>query len=111
MRGQVGLGDVSLPGLEAYLAELDRRGYAGTSRRRKANAIKLFFAFLEQCGHVDTDVSKKLIPPKVEAKEPRVLSEREYQALLRACSQEVREAGDAWSLPQPAARRCCTGSR
>ena len=84
--------DVSLNDLEAYLADLDRRGYAGTSRRQKTYAIKSFFAFLKQYGYVDHSVVQSLIPPKVEVKEPRVLSEQEYQALLRACSHEVRDA-------------------
>ena len=83
--------EVSLNDLEAYLADLDHRGYAGTSRRRKTYAIKSFFSFLEQYGYVDKDAATRLIPPKVEEREPRVLSEREYQALLRACSHEVRD--------------------
>jgi len=36
---------VSLNDLEAYLADLDRRDYKGTSRRRKTFAIKSFFGF------------------------------------------------------------------
>ena len=91
-RGQTRPVEVSLNDLEAYLAELDHRGYAGTSRRRKTYAIKSFFSFLEQYGYVDKDAATRLIPPKVEEREPRVLSEREYQALLRACSHEVRDA-------------------
>lgn len=38
--------DVSLNDLEAYLAELDRRGYTGSTRARKTFAIKSFFSFL-----------------------------------------------------------------
>jgi len=79
-RGYTKPSTVSLNDLEAYLAELDHRGYAGTSRRRQVYAIKSFFAFLEQYGYVDRDAVTRLIPPKVEEREPRVLSEREYQA-------------------------------
>jgi site-specific recombinase XerD len=39
---------VTLPHLEAYQAELDRRGLAVSSRRRKTFVIKTFFAFLER---------------------------------------------------------------
>jgi len=37
-------------------------------------------------------VDARLIPPKIEFREPRVLSEAEYKALLRACSHEIRDA-------------------
>jgi site-specific recombinase XerD len=33
-----------------------------------------------------------LVPPAREHKEPRVLTTREYQALLRACSHDIRDA-------------------
>ena len=39
-------GQVSLSDLEAYLAELDRRGQRGTTRVRKTYAIRSFFSFL-----------------------------------------------------------------
>jgi site-specific recombinase XerD len=38
---------VTLPHLEAYQAELDRRGLAVSSRQRKTFVIKTFFAFFE----------------------------------------------------------------
>src|SRR5687768_6022939 len=42
------IGDVGLPHLEAYLAELDRRGHKPSTRSRKAHTIKTFFAFLDR---------------------------------------------------------------
>ncbi len=86
------LEEVSQRDLEAYLAELDRRGYAGTSRKRKTYAFKSFFGFLHQSGYTDVNVTERLIPPKIEQKEPRVLSKREYEALLRACSHHPRDS-------------------
>ena len=44
--GERRLQDVSQRDLQAYLAELDRRGYAGTTRKRKTYAIKSFFGYL-----------------------------------------------------------------
>jgi len=84
---------VDLQDLEAYMAELDLRGYAGTTRRRKTSSIKSFFGFLKQYGYTNNNVAERLIPPEREHKEPRVLSKREYQALLRACSHDIRDAG------------------
>jgi len=84
--------DVSLNALEAYMAELDRRGLTGSTRTRKTYAIKSFFAFLTQYRYTDNNVAKRLIPPKQERKEPRVLTEREYKALLRAVSHNTRDA-------------------
>jgi integrase/recombinase XerD len=83
---------VDLQDLEAYMAELDRRGHAGTTRRRKTSSIKSFFGFLKQYGYITNNVAERLTPPAREHKEPRVLSKREYQALLRACSHDTRDA-------------------
>ena len=83
---------VSLPDLEAYLAHLDRRGLAGASRRRKTYAIKSFFSFLLRSDLIPRDPSERLIPPRSEQAEPRVLSKEEYEALLRACSHHTRGA-------------------
>ena len=83
---------ISLNDLEAYLAELDNRGYTGSTRTRKTYAIKSFFAFLTQYGYTDSNAAQRLIPPKQEQTEPRVLTEREYKALLRAVSHDTRNA-------------------
>jgi len=86
------LEEVSLRDLEAYMAELDRRGLAGTSRRRKTYAIKSFFRFLHDSGYLDEDISRRLVPPKTEQKEPRVLTKREYTALIRGCAHHPRDS-------------------
>jgi site-specific recombinase XerD len=75
--GRRRLSDISQSDLEAYLADLDRRDYAGTSRKRKTYAIKSLFRFLHDSGYLAEDVSRRLIPPKTEQKEPRVLTRRE----------------------------------
>ena len=78
--------------LEGYLAELDVRGYAGTSRKRKTYAIKSLFAFLCDAAYLPQDIAQRLVPPQVEHKEPRVLSKAEYLHLLRACTHHPRDA-------------------
>ena len=90
--GRQQLIQISLHDLEAYLAELDRKGYAGASRKRKTYAIKSLFSFLCHSGYTDKDPAERLIPPKMEQKEPRVLDRREYEVLLRACSHHARDS-------------------
>jgi len=91
-QGKIDPNRVDLQDLEAYMAELDRSGYTGTTRRRKTSSIKSFFGFLKQYGYITNNVAEGLIPPAREYKEPRVLTTREYQALLRACSHDIRDA-------------------
>ena len=90
--GATRIDQVSLSILEQYLAELDRRGYAGATRKRKYCSLRSFFGFLSSNDFVVEDVTRKLRPPKAESKEPRVLSEMEYKRLLRACAYETRDA-------------------
>lgn len=90
--GRTRVGQVSMTDLEAFLAHLDGKGYSDAARRRKAYAIKSFFSFLEDADVITTNPAGRLTPPKQEKKEPRVLTEEEYKALLRACSHKVRDA-------------------
>ena len=78
--------------LEGYLAELDRRGFTGNTRRRKVASIRSFFTFLEDFGIVPVNPARRLIPPEREYRQPRVLSEAEYQRLQLACAHETRDA-------------------
>ena len=49
--------DVGLRTLDAFLAHLDGRGLAGSTRRKYVYALKLFFAYLESRGHVPVNVA------------------------------------------------------
>jgi site-specific recombinase XerD len=86
------LSQVGLANLESYQAEMDRRGYKASTRRRKTYAIKSFFRFLHRQEVLRDNVADRLIPPRVVRQEPRFLSKDEYQRLLRACSHNVRDA-------------------
>jgi len=90
--GKMKVGQVTRADLEAFLAYLDQKGYSGAARRRKVYAIRSFFSFLEDAEAVAANLAAKLTPPKQEKKEPRVLTEEEYKALLRACNHEVRDS-------------------
>jgi hypothetical protein len=59
-RGLHRLGDVSLNHLEHYQAEMDGRGYAPATRRRKTQSIKAFFGFLDRQAILQTDVAARL---------------------------------------------------
>ncbi len=82
---------VELKHLEEYLAELDRRGLSGASRRRRAASMRSFFGFLEGHGYVVSNVAARLRPPGREEREPRVLTEGEYKRLQDACRFHVRD--------------------
>ena len=83
---------VTLDHLEAYLAEMDHRGLASSTRQRRTYAIRSFFTFLHGKGLVRENVGKRLIPPRRVQKEPRFLTKTEYQALLLACKHHPRDA-------------------
>ena len=84
-------GQVSRRHLDGYLADLDRRGYSGATRRRKVASIRSFFAFLQDTGMIQVSPALKLIPPERERMEPRVLSEAEYKRLLEAVRGDIRD--------------------
>jgi len=72
--------------LETYLAGLSRQGARANTLRRRAFAIRAFFRYLEirSNGQLPSP-SARLIPPQAPTKTPRVLTEDECNALLRAC--------------------------
>ena len=83
--------DIGLPQLERYLAELDRRGLAGLTRKRKVVSIRSFLWYLYQDGYISVNLSKRLIPPFSEASTPRYLTKSEYERLLKASSENPRD--------------------
>lgn len=92
---QIGIsrvGDIALIHLERYLAQLDQKGYAGATRKRKTVAIRTFFSYLIQEGYLSNDVSRRLITPYAENKLPRVLTRAEYQRLIDTCAGNPRDA-------------------
>lgn len=91
-RGIEAVGEVDLPHLESYQAEMDRRGYRPSSRNRKTHSIKSFFHFLKRQKYITTDPAEELIPPSPTRDEPRFLTQDEYQRLLRAVSHDPRDA-------------------
>lgn len=85
-RGYSQWGQVGLTDLNTFMADLDRQGLKASSRNRKAYSIKTFFSYLYQSGGVTTNYADHVIPPKIPNKEPRFLSEGEFQSLLAQIS-------------------------
>jgi site-specific recombinase XerD len=83
--------DMGLPQLERYLAELDHREIAGSTRKRKVVAIRSFLSYLYQDEYVSVNLAKRLIPPFAEIKTPRYLTKPEYERLLEAASHHPRD--------------------
>jgi integrase/recombinase XerD len=91
-RGVTHIADISLRHLQAYQAEMDRRGYSSSTRNRKTQSIRILFQFLQSHGITEHNIAAKLIPPPVHKQEPRFLTASEYQRLLRAASHHPRDA-------------------
>src|SRR3954471_21948177 len=77
--------------LDLYLAELDRRLYAGETLRRRVAVIRSFCSFLLERRYVATSPSEQLAPLSAELKESLVLSRGEYQRLQLALAHSLRD--------------------
>lgn len=84
--------DIEPRHIHAYMAEFDRQGLAGATRRKKLVIIKNFFAWLKAVRFIDTDPAKRIIPPQRDDKEPRVLTQKEYRRLLKAAKKPRQRA-------------------
>ena len=90
-KGIINTREVSLNLVEYYQAELDSRGLAGSTRKRKTAVIRLFLAFLFRRGYITNDISKHLITPFANKPIPRILTQSEYQRLLKASIDNPRD--------------------
>lgn len=84
-------GNTSTLYVDRYLAKLDELGYTGSTRKRKAITIRSFLFFLFRNGYVGHDISQQVILPFAEQPIPRVLTQSEYQRLLQACANNIRD--------------------
>jgi integrase/recombinase XerC len=74
-----------------YLAELDRRGLAGVTRKKKVVVIRSFLSYLYQSGYLKINLANRVIPPFTEAKSPRFLTKSEYERLLDVSAHHPRD--------------------
>ena len=77
-----GPGAVGYDLLREHLADLGDRGLAARSVARSRSAIRTYFGFLVEEGHLAEDPTEKLESPRVSRTLPDVLSYSEIEAIL-----------------------------
>jgi site-specific recombinase XerD len=85
------VGELQIPHIDRYLAELDARGLSGATRKRMAITIRSFLAFLFRNSYLSNDLSSRIIIPFPEQVIPRILTQAEYTRLLYVCSSSIRD--------------------
>lgn len=83
--------------IRAYLADLDARGFTGTSVARRLSAIRQFFRFLVDERHRDDDPTGVIETPRRGRPLPKILSKEDVEALLARAALEA-ESGEAGAL-------------
>ncbi len=78
--------------IRAYLADLERRGYASRSAARKLSAIRQFHRFLYSDAIRGDDPTGTIDGPRKARSLPRILSETEVDRLLAAAAQRLQQA-------------------
>ena len=81
--------EVSLADLQTYLAALEQRGLAATSRARRLSALRQFYRFLQQEEKLAVNPAELLDSPRLPMKLPKVLGEKEVEALLAAADSDT----------------------
>ncbi len=83
--------EVTSQHLSDFIAKLTDEGkLAQKSVSRKINSIKSFFKYLATREVVDTNVAQILVHPKLESKEPKILSQIEYMALREVSRRDLK---------------------
>jgi integrase/recombinase XerD len=83
--------DINLSHLMHYLAELEKRGFAGSTRKRKTISIRSFLSFLHMESYILSDIGNRLISPYVETRTPKGLSSEEITRLLSSSKKNKRD--------------------
>lgn len=81
---------VELGHLTNFMNELSEQGLTNKTVSRKTNATKTYFKYLHSEGHIQVNVAEQLKHPKVESKDPRILSKLEYRALRDTAKDDIR---------------------
>lgn len=82
-------------GLRAYLANLETRGFARSSIRRRASAVRSFYRFLHRDGVVERNPADLLSLPRSGSRLPKVLKPVEVGRILEGAEGRVRTDGPA----------------
>ncbi len=82
---------LGLPIIQRYVAQLEEKGFASLTRKRKVVAIRSFLSFLYQDGYIDTNVSGRIILPFTDNPAPHVLTQAECERLRTSCTGSPRD--------------------
>lgn len=77
-------GELTPEGVTTYLARLEEKGYAPSSRARKMSSLRQFCRFLVMEGVLGQDPTRLLEAPRRARPLPKIVYEGEMQELLRA---------------------------
>jgi site-specific recombinase XerD len=83
--------ELGIPIIERYGAELEQRGFASLTRKRKVVAIRSFLAFLHQEHYLTTNLAQRVVVPLTENTTPFVLTQSECDRLRSACANTPRD--------------------
>jgi integrase/recombinase XerD len=89
----VGLSEASADHVEAYFAELGRRGLASATAARRRAALRQFYRFALAERWRSDDPSRRVDPPKKGRPLPKLLAQSEIDALISAASAKDGAAG------------------
>jgi integrase/recombinase XerD len=85
------VGDIGLPIVERYAANLEQKGFASLTRKRKIVAVRSFLSFLHQDGYIGSNLANKVVLPYTESPVPNVLTQPECDRLRKACVDHARD--------------------
>src|SRR5215207_4206008 len=83
--------ELGIPIIERYGAELEQKGFASLTRKRKVVAIRSFLAFLYQEHHLTSNLALRVILPFTENTTPFILTQVECDRLRKACADSPRD--------------------
>ena len=83
-RRKITLADAGTDDLRAYLTAINRRGSSASTAARRLSCLRQFFRFLYAEGERTDDPSAAIEAPRRGASIPKVLSEKDVDALLAA---------------------------
>ena len=82
--------------LRRYVASLTTRQFARRTIARKVAALRRYFSFLRNRGHIEVDPAVSLRAPAGPARLPRVLDQREISSLLDPVADTSTESEPVW---------------
>jgi site-specific recombinase XerD len=85
------VGEIGLPIVERYVADLEQKGFASLTRKRKVVTIRSFLLFIYQDGYISTNLASKVILPFTENTTPQILTNTECNRLCKACADNPRD--------------------